>query len=455
MTMPRSVLVVGGGVAGLVAARSLAMQGYEVSLFEASARMGGALYAAKLSGVDIDTGAEAFAVTRPETRTLIEELGLSANIVLPRRSDARLLLSDGMYAMPHAMLGVPTDLAATDVVEILGEIEATRAQHRDSRTPLTISPEITLGALVRERMGDQVVDRILTPVVAGVHAANPDLVECEAVIPGLVQAFTETGSLAKAAGKLRSASGIPGAAIAGLSGGMTTLVRALERDVLDLGVNLSAKTHIRELTRASSGWIVNRDEQILRVDDLVFAVDAPTASRMLVSEPELSDSLARIAVGDVAVVAVVLDVPALDEDPVGSGLLIAPHHPTVVAKALTHVTAKWDWVREAYGPGRHLVRLSYGRDGEVEESVEDLRNIARADASVIFGIQDPEVLDFCVTRWDRSLVFPRSGHRAAVSDVRSAVAATPRLAVIGAGLGGNGLAGTIALARSVAEQLEQ
>ena len=131
MTMPRSVLVVGGGVAGLVAARSLAMQGYEVSLFEASARMGGALYAAKLSGVDIDTGAEAFAVTRPETRTLIEELGLSANIVLPRRSDARLLLSDGMYAMPHAMLGVPTDLTATDVVEILGEIEAIRAQQRN------------------------------------------------------------------------------------------------------------------------------------------------------------------------------------------------------------------------------------------------------------------------------------------------------------------------------------
>jgi protoporphyrinogen/coproporphyrinogen III oxidase len=455
MSVTRSVLVVGGGVAGLVAARALAEAQHDVLLVEASAYLGGAVRSTKLSGIDIDTGAEAFAVTRTETQRLIDELGFTPEVVAPRRSDARLLLSDGMYEMPHAMLGVPTNLSAMSVVKILGESAAAFAQELDSRTPSDLSAETTLGALVRDRMGEQVVDRILTPVVAGVHAAHPDLVECEAVIPGLVRAVMETGSLALAAEKLRSASGVPGAAIAGLRGGMTTLIKALEDDALSLGVNVEISAHVHEVSRTPDGWSAIVGNRTVFADDLVLAIDAPTAARMLVSEPEVRNALARIAVGDVAVVAMVLNAPQLDDDPVGSGLLVAPHHPTVTAKALTHVTAKWDWTRSAFGPARHLVRLSYGRDGVVEERFDDLPSIARADVSAIFGLDTPDVIDLTVTRWDRSLVFPRSGHRAAVEDVHTAVADTPRLAVIGAGLGGNGLAGTIALARSVSEQLER
>jgi oxygen-dependent protoporphyrinogen oxidase len=74
--------------------------------------------------------------------------------------------------------------------------------------------------------------------------------------------------------------------------------------------------------------------------------------------------------------------------------------------------------------------------------------------AAIFALDEPDVVDLRIARWDRSLVFPRSGHRDAVAGVRQAVAATPGLAVVGAGIGGNGLAGTIALARSVSEQLE-
>ena len=453
--MARTVVVVGGGVAGLVAARQLAREGHRVTVLEASDRTGGALRSATLAGVEIDAGAEAFAVTRPETRSLIDELGLATDVVTPRRSDARLLLLDDTYAMPHAMLGVPTDLSAPSLINILGEAAAASARTLDSRAPGPLDPAITLGALVRERMGDTVADRILAPVVAGVHAADPDLVECEAVIPGLLRALADTRSLAAAAARLRSASGVPGAAIAGLRGGMTTLIRALDQDATRLGVDVRVGSRVHGVARRSTGWSVQVDGVTLHADDLVMAVDAPTATRLLDTEPGPREALAQIAVGDVVVVAMVLAAPQLDDDPVGSGLLVAPGHPSVVAKALTHASAKWAWIREAYGPGRHLVRLSYGRDGRVQESIDDLPAIARDDVSTIFALDDPDVIDLRITRWDRSLVFPRTGHRQAVAGVREAVWATPGLAVIAAGIGGNGLAGTIALAHSVSEQLER
>jgi oxygen-dependent protoporphyrinogen oxidase len=452
--MARTVVVVGGGVAGLVAARELATDGHRVTVLEASDRTGGALRSATLAGVTIDAGAEAFAVTRPDTRSLVDELGLADSVVAPRRSDARLLLPDGLYSMPHAMLGVPTDLSSPGVIDVLGDVAAAAARVLDSADPGSLDATITLGALVRQRMGDPVADRILTPVVAGVHAADPDLVECEAVIPGLLRALAETGTLAGAAARLRSASGVPGAAIAGLRGGMTTLVEALEQDARRFGVDVRTGFPVRGARRQAAGWSVEVDGADVDADDLVLAVDAPTAARLLGTEQGARQALARIAVGDVAVVAMVVAAPELDDDPVGSGLLVAPGHPNVIAKALTHASAKWDWIRAAYGPGRHLVRLSYGRDGRVQESIDDLPVIARADVLSIFALDEPEVLDLRIARWDRSLVFPRTGHRDAVAEVRDAVAATPGLAVIGAGIGGNGLAGTISLARSVAEQLE-
>lgn len=454
--MPRTIAVVGGGVAGLVAARTLLLTGASVIVLEATPAPGGAIRAGLLDDVTIDVGAEAFAITRPETRALIDELGLGDHVVSPRRSDAHLLLDDGLFPMPHAMLGVPTSLAADDVVAVLGPEAAAAAQALDAAPPTSADladPTESLGSLVRRRMSPAVVDRILAPVVGGVHAMHPDLVEAEAVLPGLRAAAAQTGSLAAGAARLRAASGVPGAAIAGLRGGMSTLVTALADDVAARGGRIRTGAQVVAVDPHDGQWRVRTSDEELLVDDLVMAVDAPTATRLLAAVPTVAHALGAIGVGDVAVVALVVDSTALDDDPVGSGVLVGPGHPTVRAKALTHASAKWGWIREAYGPGRHLVRLSYGRDGRIDEAIDDLGAIAAADLVRITGADDAVVRDVQVVRWDRSLVHPAPGHRERVAAVRSAVDDVPHLAVVGAGLGGNGLAGTIATSASVTDQL--
>ena len=448
------VAVVGGGIAGLVAARALVIDGASVCVIEASDSFGGALRAAALDAVAVDVGAEAFAVTRPEARRLIEELDLGARIVEPRRSDARILLASGLFAMPHALLGIPTDLGSPEVLAILGPTSAAAASARDAR-PLDdeLDPQITIGHLVRSRMGDEVVRRILAPVVGGVHAVDPDLVEADALVPGLLAAVRGRGSLAGAAAMLRAASGNPGSAVAGLSGGMTTLVRALVDDLRGRGVRLMTDSAITTIEAASPGWQLAASGVRLRAASVVLATDAATASRLLAALPDIGAPLSRVSVGDVAVVSAVFDSDEADDDPVGSGVLVPSGHPAIRAKAMTHATAKWSWIREAYGPGRHLVRLSYGRNGVMGEDIRDLPEIARRDIERILGIDVPVLRASLVTRWPRSLVQQRVGHRRNVAELRAAVAQRDDLAVIGAGIGGNGLAGTIAQARTVVSQL--
>lgn len=447
------VVIVGGGVGGLVAAREAAILGRSVCLIEAGDRLGGALQGLELGGAVVDVGAEGFAITRPETVALITELGLADRIVQPRRSDSRLVVPAGTFPMPHAMLGIPTDPLADDVVAIVGREAAERAAALDAApVPAEWEDEITLGALIRERLGDEIAVSIATPVVGGVHALNPDLAEAEALIPGICAAARKHGGLAPAAAAMRAASGVPGAAVNGLRGGMSVLVDALVADVHARGVDVRTATSATGVRQDGTTWVTLTQHGELVSDQVVVAVDARSAADLLASLPSVHEPLSRLHVGDVVVFAMVLAHPLLDEDPLGSGALIAPTTPNVRAKALTHASAKWAWIREAYGPGRHVVRLSYGRDGVISEPLDQLPQIAHHDLELLLGADLPDFEATHLARWTGSLLHPRVGHRANVAALRSAVAELPGLAVPAAGLAGNGLAGTISQARaSVAE----
>lgn len=449
MTDRHDVVIVGGGMAGLVAAWEASKVGQSVLLLEASNRLGGAVQGVSLGGVTVDVGAESYAITRPDTTALIEELGLSDAAVEPRRTDSRLVVPNGTFAMPHALLGIPTDPLAPEVIAIIGEQEAQAAQQLDAEAvPHGWDPELTLGALVRQRLGDAVAELITTPVVGGVHALHPDLAEAEAISPGLAAATIKHGGLAVAAKAMRSASGIPGSPVRGLKGGMSTLTTALINALQAAGIDI--RTGVSALNVSPNGmqWQVDSTGGSHLGDHVVVALDARSAAQLITQVPAVHDPLSRMYVGDVIVFAAVIASELLDEDPLGSGALIAPSAPGLHAKAFTHASSKWAWVREEYGTGHHMIRLSYGRDGVIQESLEELPAIAHADLEVLLGANLPAFEDSYVARWNGSLLHPRVGHRAKVADLRVALAKSPGLSVAVSGMSGNGLAGTIGQARA-------
>lgn len=471
----RSALVVGGGIAGLVAARDLSIAGLRVTVVEASTHFGGAVASHMVDGIVLDSGADSFATRTDAVADLGRELGLGDRIIQPNPAGSWVFLPGGPRPSQRTgVLGIPGDLSDPGLVRTLGRYGRWRAR-ADLRRPARVGAgATTLGALVRARMGTAVLERMVAPFTLGVHSSHPDALDLDTVAPGLRAALKRTGSLSAAAASLRQAAPA-GSNVAGLQGGMSTLAEALVADLEARRVKLVLGYDVLAVDRdpRRSGWmVVQRQPEagdktaIARGEMLVMASDGPSAVRLLAGQrPEL-DRYQPGAGPRVALATLVVDQPALDAAPRGTGVLVSPDVEEVRAKGLTHVTAKWDWVRQAVPAGRHVLRLSYGRVDssgsaqapELELTDEQLVTLAMRDASHLLGTPLPaaSLVDADVVRWEQALTRPSAGHSARVVEFREAAQQLGRVHAVGAWLAGTGLASVVAdtrreIARALAE----
>lgn len=453
--MTRRAIVVGGGISGLVAARDLAARGWDVTVLESAGHFGGAVASLTIGGVTTDSGAEAVAVARPDALALIDELGLSDAVVHPRRSDARLALAHGLVELPPGVLGIPADPNDPRVAAALTEEERARLAQEPEllATPITMST--TVGELVRARLGDGAFEKLVDPVVAGVHAMSADDADLATLVPGIASLIEQEGGLMAAAARMRGALGPSGTAVASLRGGMHRLTDALIDDCRDRGVALRVNTRVTRIHRSDDDWQVSHVEgDELTADALVLAVP-PAQAGALLSEvaPGLAAVLAAVETTPVKVVTLLVESSDLRQAPVGPGVLVSRQRTDVEAKAMTHSSVKWAWWDDVLPPDQHVVRLSYGKAGALPPSDEHLLEQAPQDARLLLGVDDLRVLDSTVTLWADSLVHPTAGHAARMAALRGQIEMMPGVSVLSSALAGNGLAGIVALARSEAQRL--
>lgn len=412
-------LVVGGGVAGLVIARRLALAGRPVVLLEAGDRLGGQLARQEVAGVALDAAAESFATRGGTVAALLDELGLGDEVVLPNSAPAWLhRADDSSVPLPATgLLGIPGDPSAADVRRAIGDRAARRAL-LDARLPAWVGARSkSLGGLVRLRMGRGVLTGLVAPVVRGVHSRDPRELPVEVASPRLREELRERGSLTAAVLALRAAAPA-GSQVAGLRGGMHRLAEALVAELERLGVEVELSTQA----------------ETIESDSVLLAGGGRRRGRVILAAPDPALAAAGAAAGRrVTLVTLVAEAPAWDGAPRGTGMLIAAGARDVAARALTHLSAKWEWVAEAL-PGRHAVRLSY--DGEPENAIVQ----AIEDAELLLGAHADRIVDASTVSWLR----PGGGSAAAREDGIPAAGET---------VAGTGLASIVAQAERVAGEL--
>ena len=491
------VVVIGGGIAGLVAALECAKIGMRVTLVEASTRLGGTIRSAELAGVSVDVGTKCFSTRGGTVRALVDELGLSDEVETPGpRTQWVAGLPGGLVAPLPAggVLGIPENAFAAEVLRILGWRGAWRAYFDRVRPVLTIGTERSLGRLVRTRMGELVRDRLVAPVTRGVYAIDPDDVDVDLAAPGLNAALTRTGSLSGGVVQLGESRDDTESAIVGIRGGMARLIDAFTTRLIELGAQVQLETEATALERGAveaapgAGWNVHiaattePDEAGDNSDNIDDNTDGAGEGATAPLEPLHADFVivateeapARALLGarlrgaqvrpttHIEVVTLVLDDAGLDS---------APHGPEVFAVAgtpgattVTHESAVWPSLAErlrAEAPHRHLVRVSFGVAGESPATAGlddgEATALALAAASTMLGV--PLASDAIVESHRERFVQARPavaiGRRDEAAAVRAALASEPGLVAIGAWLAGSGLAQVIPDAQVQAETVRQ
>jgi oxygen-dependent protoporphyrinogen oxidase len=402
------VVVVGAGVAGLTCAYRLHRRhpSVEVVVLEASDRPGGKVRTTPFAGRPVDEAVDGFLARVPAAGALCRELGLGDELTAPATAGASVWRGGRRHPFPEGVvLGVPTDLDALAASGVVSAAAVDRAA-RDLTAPADGPPpgeDESVGALVRRRLGDEVFEALVAPLLSGINAGDADELSVAAGAPQL--AVGAGGSLIGALRRQRAAAAAPaGPVFHGLTGGMQGLTDALAAAVPDLRTGHA----VDDLASIRAG----ADAVVLAVPG--FAA-APLVEPLL---PEVAGELAALAWSSVVLVTLAVPRAAIAGPMDGSGFLVAGGEGPPARRgadrflmtACSFGSAKWAHWR----PDDDLVilRVSAGRHPDRRAlDLDDDALVARLtdELGTTIGLRGAPVAAR-VSRWERSLPQYRPGH---------------------------------------------
>ncbi len=319
----------------------------------------------------------------------------------------------------------------------------------------------SVGAYVGARLGREVVDRLVEPLLGGVYAGHADDLSLDAVLPQLSGAVRVERSLLRSAARVvhDSTSGQP--VFAGLRGGVGQLPAAVGGAITaQRGARIRTASTVRRLERTKTGWRVvigpTASPEAITCDGVVIAVPAAPAARLLADlAPSAAAALREVPYASVALVTLMLARASLPELPSGTGFLVPPVDGRTI-KAATFSSQKWAWVQEQR-PDAVVLRASVGRFGDeavLQRDDAELVDIVTEELGLALGWGgEVQPVASLVTRWGGSLPQYRVGHLDRVQTVRRAVTAKHALAVCGAAYDGLGVAACVSSGEAAAAQV--
>jgi protoporphyrinogen/coproporphyrinogen III oxidase len=458
----KRIAIIGGGIAGLSAAFYLekarrAGADLQWALFEKSDRLGGVIQTERHDGFVIEAGPDSFLSIKPDAARLCQELGLGDQLI-PSNDASRktyILVKGSLVPIPHGLeFMVPTriwPMATTPLFSFSTKLRMAAELFSSARRD---SGDESVGAFVRRHFGQEMVDRVAEPLLAGVYGGNAERLSIRAVLPRFAEMERQHGSLVRATLKAKAqfkskapAGSKPQPLFTSLKNGMQQMVEALTASLPQASIRMGQQN--LSLRPVNDDWQIESAGISERFQAVLLAAPAPAAAGLLRQfHPALIEGLARIEYTSTAAVALAYDQAEL---PPGHGFLV-PRSGGRKMMACTFVHKKFSH----RAPGdKKLLRCFFSSSRMPDlltHSDEALQQFARQELKEILGLTaEPK---FARTfRWDRAMAQYETGHLDRVAEMEKIIAAMPGFHIIGNSFHGIGVPDCIKSARLAVEQI--
>jgi oxygen-dependent protoporphyrinogen oxidase len=474
---PFRVAVVGGGIAGLSAAYTLARArrdgaAIDVTLFEGRDRLGGVIRTERIEGFVIEGGPDSFLAEKPEAAALSRELGLGGQLLGSNDADRRtyILHRGRLVPLPDGlMLLVPTRLwpmVTTPLIPLAGKVAMAAEWFRSP--PASQAADESVASFVRRHFGEAMVENIVEPLLAGVYGGDCRQLSIRSVLPRFWEMERKYGSLTRATLRARRErikaaeearrSGDPARhqplpLFMTLRGGLDQVVSALaqrlENSQVELGTRVSSLGP--PATPGEAYTIRLENGSTHHVEAVVLSMPAHECAKLISPfGASLARRLGEIPYSSSMTVSLAYDRGARELLPPGFGFL-APRKEKRRLMACTFVHAKFN---HRVPEGKALVRCFLGGWADPEAlnlSDQDAVALVRQELQAILNF-NPQPLFSRIHRWPSSMAQYVVGHAERVRAIEAELQKLPGLFLAGNAYSGIGISDCVRTGRAAAER---
>lgn len=438
-----NVVVIGAGIAGLACAQRLhsTRPDLDVTVLEASGRVGGKIHTVEFAGFQVDLGADSFLARVPDAVRFAEEVGCAHEMVSPTERSAFVWSRGALHPLPAGpVLGLPSsfeDLENSGLLSAEGLAKAAKGYSE----PCVESPSV--GGVLRARFGDEFVDRFAAPLLGGIYAGDIDSYEIETAAPHLAGIGEREIPLSFGP---RTQEPI----FFSFAGGLGHLA---EKTASVLGQAIRLNAYVDEIHKQQR-FRVRSTLGESQADALVVAAPSGAAAAMLSEQfPDLASELEAIAYADVAMTVLSIDPKRMPSLPSGSGFLV----PSVEERFIT--ACSWSSKKWAHlaNDSRFILRCSAGSVGDEKHkqmSDDQIISAVIGDLKEMIGLT-VEPTEALVVRWSKAIPQYEIGHAERLRRIQSHLDQMPGLFLCGAAYEGVGVASCIAGGRRTADGVSE
>ncbi|AOV09255.1 protoporphyrinogen oxidase [Sporosarcina ureilytica] len=447
----KKVVIVGGGITGLSAAFYMQKEAREkgllldILLVEASNRLGGKIQTVKRDGFIIERGPDSFLIRKKSMGILAEDVGVAGELVKNATGQAYIFINGKLQPIPGgSIMGIPTEIGpflTTNLFSLAGKLRAAG----DLVLPRkSVEGDQSLGAFFRRRLGREVVENLIEPLLSGVYAGDIDHMSLQSTFPQFATVEKNHRSLIlgmkktspKKAPTRHGADAKKEGAFHTFRNGLETIVEAIERHLAPDSVLKGVRVESIERNEDKNLLTLNNGQEV-EADAVILTTGHKVASDLF-SQHGVLQNIGEIPTTSVATVALAFPEEAIVQDQEGTGFLVARNNDySITACTWTH--RKWP---TSTPKGKVLLRAFVGRVGEeaiVDLPDADIEKIVLEDLSKLIEIKGEP--DFTViTRWNEDRPQYRVGHKDLISKAKAELADKfPRVKIAGASYEGVGL----------------